>query len=101
MLLFGKIYIHRVTLALIAIIHVKGDAAWQGEGISCQARFLPRWSAVLRGSSYIEEDEHSPPLRQVLWRTYQIGSCRKSVIKPRQHQRSQITLQVKRGENIP
>ena len=25
--LFGKIYIHRVTLALIAIIHVKGDAA--------------------------------------------------------------------------
>ena len=48
-----------------------------------------------------EEDELSPPLRQVLWRTYQIGSCRKSVIKPRQHQRSQITLQVKRGENIP
>src|SRR5574344_21909 len=33
MLLFGKIYVHRVTLALIAIIHVKGDAAWQGEGI--------------------------------------------------------------------
>ena len=33
MLLFGKIYIHRVTLALIAIIHVKDDAAWQGEGI--------------------------------------------------------------------
>ena len=27
----------------------------------------------------IEEDELSPPLRQVLWRTYQIGSCRKSV----------------------
>ena len=33
MLLFGKIYIHRITLALIAIIHVKSDAAWQGEGI--------------------------------------------------------------------
>ena len=30
---FGKIYIHRVTLALIAIIHVKSDTAWQGEGI--------------------------------------------------------------------
>ena len=33
MLLFGKIYIHRVTLALIAIIYVKGYAVWQGEGI--------------------------------------------------------------------
>lgn len=32
-LLLGEIHIHRIALALIAIVHAKHDAAWQGEGV--------------------------------------------------------------------